>query len=459
MQPYHVSIAHPLNPSTENSSTFPVASGIGQVISYPMDVLPPSVDMEELDIETKKGTSTHAPNDTISEDQLKVQPYHATIAHILNPSAEKSSTSPVASSVNQVIIPIDVLPPSVDLEELDMEAKQGPSSLTVNPITSSKHQRNTKRALRDQPNKEPRKVGRKSSFPDLDAAVSFRRSLRPIVKSTLWAQIRNRKFANGTFIPNPESEVKFKAKIKELDVNSDVIDSKTVRHHKCAKNLRMKEPYNVGNFKTHITNCKGPSKSQKLPAGGMKPIHTFFSKTPTSMKPEQISSSIIIPCPGLCETEYSRIETYLDRMGALGGGGSSVSAIAQELFGKKYRKLSASRKRQVKTAQTHEWLWRNDHSKGIVYSTNCTKEAQLSTMKNDGLPLLCSRCQSLFTNKKFKNAILLSPPDDGNKKYVNYEYRNERLATLFGRCHGLREIIEVNFLTFFFSSSDSENIC
>lgn len=139
----------------------------------------------------------------------------------------------------------------------------------------------------------------------------------------------------------------------------------------------MKEPYNTGNFTNHIKTCKGTPKSHKLPAGGMKTLNNFFSKAEVS-KESKLSSkpSIIFPCPGLREESYPKVLDYLERTGAHGGGSPSVSSLASELFGKKYRNLSTSRKRQVKMAQYHESLWRNHHTEGTVYSTKCMKGSE-----------------------------------------------------------------------------------
>lgn len=206
----------------------------------------------------------------------------------------------------------------------------------------------------------------------------------------------------------------------------------------------MKEPYNTGNFKLHHEKCKGTPKSHKLPAGGMKKIDSFFTKASTTQSSQSSSLNFVMsPCPGLCESSYSQVEAYLERSGAHGGGGPSVSSLAAELFGKKYRKLSLSRKRQVKMAQHHEWLWRNDHQEGVVYSTACTKEVQrTSSTTPEESP--CKKCADLLNLKVFKNAVSKPRPTDKNYKHVNNEYRNDRLASLFGRCNGLREIIEVS---------------
>lgn len=299
------------------------------------------------------------------------------------------------------------------------------------------------------------------NYETLHEAMSFRRKL-PIVKSTLWSRIQNRRFLLGDFVQSSERDTKFRNKILELDSNATILDPKTVRHFKCGGELKMKEPYNTGNFKTHIKNCKGTPKSHKLPAGGMKTIDSFFAKAGlgpvTSISNvSKPSDKLKLPCPGLGEASFSQIRDYLERTGANGGGAPSVSFLATDLFGKKYRYLSKSRKQQVKMAQRHEWLWHNHHSEGAVYSTNCTKEAQYnsgpssSTSHSESNPHLlpCKNCSNLFKLKTFKNILRVPRPADEDYKHINVEYRNERLASLFGRCKGLREIMEVSIVIYY----------
>ena len=306
------------------------------------------------------------------------------------------------------------------------------------------------------PRKGPKPDG---NYESLHQAMSFRRKL-PIVKSTLWSQIQNRRFLLGDFVQSSERDIKFRDKILELDPNSTILDPKTVRHFKCGKELKMKEPYNTGNFRNHIVTCKGTPKSHKLPAGGMKTIDSFFVTRKAGLagpvasngNVSKPSKTKVFPCPGLREVSFSQIQNYLERTGAHGGGGPSVSSLAKELYGKKFRYLSKSRKRQVKVAQRHEWLWLNHHTEGAVYSTKCTKEAEaqysscsLTSHSNPQL-MPCKNCNNLFKLKAFKNILRIPRPADENYKHVNFEYRNEKLASIFGRCVGLREIIEVRIV-------------
>lgn len=115
------------------------------------------------------------------------------------------------------------------------------------------------------------------------------------------------------------------------------------------------------------------------------------------------------PCPGLDETVYSKVAAYLDRTSACGGGASSLTVIADEMYGKWYAQLSDFRK-AVQTAQQHEWQWINNHETGKVFSTKCSKIASLGSLQLRGsqvddkvLPEPCQFCRLVLAVESFDN--------------------------------------------------------
>ena len=71
---------------------------------------------------------------------------------------------------------------------------------------------------------------------------------------------------------------RFQAKILAIDKYAEIVDIKTIRHPKCGKKLAMKAKFNTRNFKTHVVNCKGPTKAAKLTlsSGGMRSINALL---------------------------------------------------------------------------------------------------------------------------------------------------------------------------------------
>ena len=238
----------------------------------------------------------------------------------------------------------------------------------------------------------------------------------------------------------------FQAKILALDKYAEIVNVKTVRHLKCGKELAMRHSYDTQNFKTHIRNCKGPPKTAKLPGSGMRSITHWFQPTTTAkFSPSQLNLTFAQrnePCPGLDEEQYTQVAHYLDRTGAYGGGASSVNKLAQELYGKKFQLLGKKCKSQVKTAQMHEWHWKNDHSAGKVFATACLKTVSVRADTADVI-LPCEACCLLLSLKKFKNACAVEKKPYENYKYLNKEYTGAtRLVTLYAKSNQLVEIMD-----------------
>ncbi|KAG6819326.1 hypothetical protein H0H93_012927 [Arthromyces matolae] len=338
-----------------------------------------------------------------------------------------------------------------DISVVDMELNSRATTHTIGEMLMSDQSKGRKRPLEEtKPNNI--QVDSQSAVTSVQVGnriVRQRTTIpsRPLgqSKNAIWERARNEKYWSSQLVSDPQALARFSEKILELDKYAVIYDSRSVRHMKCGKICRMGSPYTIGNFRSHVNNCSGPPKSKKLSGGGMLPINHLFqvqSKGTVSKLPS-------LPCPGLEESKYEGVQRYLDRTGALGGGAHSVTVIAKELYGKKYESLSSARKKQVKVAQKHDWQWTNDHRNGRVYSIKCTKSAAslsaLSLNREDqdsSDPQPCQNCRSLLSGKKFQNALRITRPPDHLYKYVNLEYRNHALAGIFGRCVGLRELIE-----------------
>lgn len=306
-------------------------------------------------------------------------------------------------------------------------------------------------------NPKPKKLSKTEDYaqihaPDLLHTMSSRFPGWLITQSAVWKRIQNIKLNSGDLENQAERAATFEKTIKSMDKHALIIDPKTVRHTKCGQEKKMKYPFNTENFKTHVAICLGPPKSQKFPTGGMhkNPLDSFFKtggSVTAKVAPRPSPKLATRTCPGLTELVYPQISVYLDRTGAQGGGGESVSSIAHALFQKKYSRLNTRRKNDVKTAQMHTWKWRNDHKANRIFSTSCLKTI---SYQQDGCTTpqdtACQECVAVLAIKSFKSALNIARPPDENYKYLNKEYCHEKLAIHYGRCKGLREIIEVFIL-------------
>ncbi|KAF6746318.1 hypothetical protein DFP72DRAFT_1017300 [Ephemerocybe angulata] len=242
---------------------------------------------------------------------------------------------------------------------------------------------------------------------------------------------------------------KFIAKVLDIDPQAEIVDAKHVRHFKCGKTLSMKHPHNISNLRTHHRDCRGPPKRGKSWGGSMKTdafANYFTVPKPATPVPGQGPTSSKAgfkappgPCPGLNGATNDDIQQYLDRTGAFGGGGSSVTLLAHALYSSKFGRLSPKRKLQVRLAQRQEWLWINDSTNGVVFSTSCKKVAG-ARKKSDNSDPPCFNCASLLTKRTFKNLLHRPIPEAADYKYLNYAYRNTQLALVFSKCSGIEDI-------------------
>lgn len=329
--------------------------------------------------------------------------------------------------------------------DMDVD-EQGKANLDVNE---------KKRPLTPESNKDEQPKSKVGKLVHLPQASYRHRGRLGQSKSTIWARLQNEKFQRGKLNAADSSLARFATKILALDRNAVIVDSKTVRHIKCGKHLTMKAPFDIGNFRTHVQKCAGPPKSAKLSGAGMLPFDAYFKNNTrlASAQPKE-------PCPGLDETVYPEIAAYLNRTGAHGGGASSVTVIAEEMYGKHFVQLSDARKKAVKTAQQHEWKWTNNHETGKVFATRCSKLAsprspqlRSSSSQNhdadNGLPKPCQFCCAVLSMKKFKNACRVPQPPDSRYKFLNTAYRGRRISSIFGRCVGLRQLFEDDVSVFY----------
>ncbi|KAJ3979175.1 hypothetical protein F5890DRAFT_1421721 [Lentinula detonsa] len=116
---------------------------------------------------------------------------------------------------------------------------------------------------------------------------------------------------------------------------------------------------------------------------------------------------------------------YLQRTGTLGGGGSSVSKIAKQLYHAKFVDLSLSRQKQVRLVQEGEWKWRNNHKSSVIYSINCLKNLSITIPRqetSEGHTAQCSFCLGLLRLRRFKAVIRKPIPPLSKAVYIPHIY-------------------------------------
>ncbi|KAJ7670785.1 hypothetical protein DFH06DRAFT_980885 [Mycena polygramma] len=248
---------------------------------------------------------------------------------------------------------------------------------------------------------------------------------------------------SGEFTVDPVRYENFKRDVRDLDPHAEFLgdantaDIRSIRHSKCGKIVKGKQPYEVSQFRAHARDPKGCRAAHR--GAGMSTLTSLFAGA-TPSKPVHSNPAVPTekPCPGITENDIPNVEAYLKRSGAMGGGSRSVFKIASEKFSKAFSALGTKRRKEVQDTQYHEQMWRNDHHNLRVFSTDCKK----TVMCRGPRACPCSSCSALLTRKSFKKTLKKKAPDPKNYIYTNAQYKNQLLGEIYGRSIGLQDIIE-----------------
>lgn len=209
--------------------------------------------------------------------------------------------------------------------------------------------------------------------------------------------IRARKNAEaynaGTLVLKPTLYERWKKRIVALDPDAKPVCSGAMKvtHSKCERIITASAPYSVYAFKTHVAGCKikGPKQfitgftSSSMPA-----------KSPTSSPPD---IAVSVPCVGLQLKSDARIQNILDSP-AGGGGGDDIHDIAEEQYGRDFKKLTDKEKQGVWGTYRDTWLWSTDHGRKTVRSTQCkrvvTRLSGETSREAEMVENVCRQCPS-----------------------------------------------------------------
>ncbi|KAG7095522.1 hypothetical protein E1B28_006260 [Marasmius oreades] len=296
--------------------------------------------------------------------------------------------------------------------------------------------------------------------------IDFIRSLRPpgSSKSATWSRSQRELYHSDPqhFSPIDSTNVvrlkQFRTRILQLCSSSEVLDAMHVRHVKCGRELTMKDPFNTGNYKTHLKTCPAlKGKKNQNDGAEMYRLTNFFQPSTSqgqfaSVPTRHTTRKLVeVPCGGLTSGQNPLIDMYIDRTGAEGGGARSVNTISVDIYGKRYRYLSSERKQRVKHLQRLSQVWKIDRQRYCIYSSNCTKVALVDPSSPSNSAPACASCFAVSRLKVFKNAISIARPLDKNYKYLNHEYQNKNLGSIYARAKGLEKLIQ--------SENSSTTVC
>ncbi|PSR85652.1 hypothetical protein PHLCEN_2v5381 [Hermanssonia centrifuga] len=214
---------------------------------------------------------------------------------------------------------------------------------------------------------------------------------------------------------------------------------------KCRKWQKMGSVCCTSRFREHFNRCKGKLGDQRTMEEMKEQLGIMF-KPLKSSKTDNIASKglsgrvvtpvLEITCPGLTEKDDTRIQQYLRRTMAPGGGGRALVKLALERYGRKYSELDTEDREEIENAQADSHLWRNDFRRGRVYAWKCTRKVEVTGASH------CSECDSVLKHRAFRRLIKRDPIDDKNLKYVNNKFRDPIMGEKYASTLGLRGILQ-----------------
>lgn len=298
-----------------------------------------------------------------------------------------------------------------------------------------------------------------SSDPDDDLEIPHKR-MRMATKGgkpgTSYARQKQVKMRlqDPTFKPCLLSLEAFRTKILKDDSRAEFKkkDLRAVRCSSCSKWVIMRMLYDTLHWKNHRAG-EGCQRNRQKKAYRTSSLFTHgFGQA--QAKPKTPLQTTTIPCPGLSRASDPKIDAYLYRSNAAGGGAPSRQVIADQLFGANdddhinYLDLSPSDKRMVLLREETLYKWKNSRAAQAIYAANCE---DLITCVAGQEPTPCSHCCALYRLHSFRVRLNRSIPDEDNMKYVPKVYQDEDLGNIYLRHRGVRNIVEL--VSFMFLAS------
>jgi hypothetical protein len=302
-------------------------------------------------------------------------------------------------------------------------------------------------------------------------------------RSATARRLLNTATKDGTFVLNGKKAEKFEKTIRGRDAKAifEYHTKHKVQHSACKQWLVMKEPYNTSRFSEHLKTCLDRKTQGVLFEFGARRKET---KPTTDMEEDKASDASphdlddlnsvddevpraplsipTRPCYGLKTTSFDNIKAYLSRTGAEGGGARSLREIARKRFcfpqrtprdiqeygnillkhDLQYRELPEDAQEEINVIQSKELQWRNVRGHGAfpsaVFSAQCTGVVTGSDADHP----VCEACMGLWKNRRFRQAVKVSTPDDEDRKFNTKKYKRTDDMSVFAQNSGLAKCFD-----------------
>ncbi|KZV71006.1 hypothetical protein PENSPDRAFT_685015 [Peniophora sp. CONT] len=244
----------------------------------------------------------------------------------------------------------------------------------------------------------------------------------------------------------------FREKIRSDDKRAEFKDGdiRMVRCSACGEWVRMRVGYDVSRWKEHRRTDKCTSH-QSTRLSSISLTSFFKPKKPEPASAPAAASRPRLPCPGLRRDRDQRIDRYLYRSAASGGGAPSRNRLAVELFGHilsvdecAWSRLSPQRQRMVLRREESQFRWRNSRASNAVFASDCDGHSRSppSTPEDEALP--CAECDDLYRLHTFRSALLRPIPDEAKMKHTPQIYRSAELGDIYARVRGVKKLMEAD---------------
>lgn len=225
----------------------------------------------------------------------------------------------------------------------------------------------------------------------------------------------------------------------------------------CSDWFPLREVFQSADFQSHYAECK--SKNSVAKASSQVSVKNFFSAIPkkssnrftNKMSLDNNSGLLEQSCPGLTKCFDPRIDRYLERTGADGGGAPPYQKLHQRVKMTHPRKRDVKRSlrkankggfytksdqaREIRLLEARLYKWINHRTLKLVRSRECTG---ISNAK--GSP--CEPCRALKKLKVFKNALSRKTSPEDKLKYTPHRFVEGFLHNLTIKYKGLDKLID-----------------
>jgi hypothetical protein len=303
------------------------------------------------------------------------------------------------------------------------------------------------------------------------------RTTRKEAKSTKSRRNALQLAKDGKLSLDPGRAFKFESTCKKYNKDAgfkydDITQIPSVWCPSCDIWVKMKALYDTNRFKNHVNkSCKRKGHQTNLkvvPNAACTPVNKKAGSAPRTCSGSDSpaddiddTSPVNRPCFGLSVKSLelgSKIETYLARTGAEGGGARSLKKITQERYGKDWKDeltfadLDEACKEEVYALQYKEFKWVNIRGHGVVPSAVFSTHCEGLVSGSDDLYPVCEQCLNLWKDGYFRQQVQRRVPDPEHAACNPNRYKRKDDMSVFAQNSGLAQCfdpVSANFFSHF----------